>query len=153
MVTKGQKAPNFTLFDTELKQHSLSDYAGKKVVLLFYPGAFTSVCTKELCTFRDSLAKFNKVNAVVLGISVDSPFANKAFAEQNKISYPLLSDYERKVSELYGGVHTDFVGMKGYTVSKRAVFVVNENGDVVYVWVTDSPGNEPPYDEVIQAVQ
>lgn len=148
MINVGEKAPNFTLFDTERKEHSLSDYQGKKVVLAFYPGAFTGVCTKEMCTFRDSLSTFNKLNAVVLGISVDSPFTNKAFAEHNKLSFPLLSDYERVVSKLYGGVYEDFAGLKGYSASKRAVFVINENGTVTYAWVTDAPGTEPPYEEI-----
>ncbi|MCX7983928.1 MAG: peroxiredoxin [Bacteroidetes bacterium] len=152
MVTKGDKAPSFSLYDADRTERSLQEFTGKKVVLVFYPGAFTSVCTKELCTFRDTLAKFNKLNAVVLGISVDSPFANKAFADANKINFPLLSDYERKVSELYGGVHRDFAGLKGYTAAKRAVFVIDERGVVVYTWVTENPANEPPYDEVEQAL-
>lgn len=152
MVKVGDKAPTFTLFDTERKEHSLTDYKGKKVVLAFYPGAFTGVCTKEMCTFRDSMSKFNELNAVVLGISVDSPFANKAFAEQNKLTFPLLSDYDRTVSNLYGGVYEDFAGLKGYSASKRSVFVVDELGVVKYRWVTDAPGTEPPYEEVQRAL-
>ncbi len=153
MVTVGSKAPDFTLFDTERQERSLSDFAGKKVVLAFYPGAFTSVCTKELCTFRDSMAQLNSLNATIIGISVDSPFANKAFATQNNLEFPLLSDYERAVSNMYGGVHEDFAGLKGYSASKRAVFVIDEQGVVRYAWVTDTPGTEPPYDEIQQALK
>jgi peroxiredoxin len=153
MIKVGSKAPDFTLFDSDLQKHSLKDYSGKKVALAFYPGAFTSVCTKEMCTFRDSLSNFNKLNATVLGISVDSPFANKAFAEQNNLNFPLLSDYARNVSKLYGGVHEDFAGLPGYSVSKRAVFVIDEKGVVKYAWVTETPSNEPPYEEIKKALQ
>jgi peroxiredoxin len=89
----GDKAIEFTLLDTEKKPRSLKEFLGKKTVLLFYPGAFTGTCTKEMCTIRDSIAAFNSVKAQVIGISVDSPFANKGFANQNKLTFPLLSDY------------------------------------------------------------
>jgi peroxiredoxin len=151
-VKVGEKAPGFSLFDTEKKERTLQEFSGKKVVLVFYPGAFTSVCTKELCTFRDSLVRFNQLNAQVLGISVDAPFANAAFASQNQLQFPLLSDYNRTVSKSYGGVHEDFVGLKGYSVSKRAVFVVDGNGVVKYAWVSENPGVEPNYEEVAAAL-
>ncbi|MFN4268778.1 MAG: peroxiredoxin [Fervidobacterium pennivorans] len=146
MVQKGSIAPDFELFDTNLQKVKLSEIQGK-VVLVFYPGAFTSVCEKELCTFRDMLAKFNSLNATVLGISVDSPFANKAFAEKNRLNFRLLSDFGGIVARQYGGVHENFVGIPNYTVAKRAVFVV-ENGQVIYAWVTEDPRIEPPYDEI-----
>ena len=92
-IKVGSKAPEFTLFDTDKKPRSLSEFRGKNVVLAFYPGAFTGVCTKELCAFRDAMSNFNNLNAQVVGISVDSPFANKAFATQNNLQFPLLSDY------------------------------------------------------------
>lgn len=152
-ITVGTKAPSFSLVDAERKERTLHEFSGKKVVLVFYPGAFTSVCTKELCTFRDSLSQFNRLNAQVLGISVDAPFANAAFASQNQLQFPLLSDYTRSVSKSYGGVHEDFVGLKGYSVSKRAVFVIDENGIVKYVWVSENPGVEPNYDEVASALK
>ncbi|MRR39037.1 redoxin domain-containing protein, partial [bacterium] len=104
-LTVGSKAPAFTLVDTERKPRSLDEFLGKKTVLVFYPGAFTGVCTKEMCSFRDSLAAFNSMNAQVVGISVDSPFANKAFADVNKITYPLLSDYTKSVSASYTGLY------------------------------------------------
>ena len=153
MLNTGDKAVDFQLFNTNLEKVKLSQFRGKKVVLVFYPGAFTSVCKKELCTFRDSITRFEKLDAVVLGISVDSPFANKAFKEQNMISFELLSDYTREVSRRYGGVHEDFAGMEGYTASKRSVFVINPEGIITYSWVTDNPGEEPDYASVLTAVE
>ncbi|MGC8595270.1 MAG: peroxiredoxin [Candidatus Kryptoniota bacterium] len=152
-VEVGTKAPEFTLYDTDRKERKLSEFVGKKIVLAFYPGAFTGVCTKEMCTFRDSMSRFNDVNANVIGISVDPPFSNKAFAEQNKLNFPILSDYERKVIRLYGAYHDDFLGLKGYTAAKRAVFVIGTDGNISYKWVSDNPGVEPPYEEVIKAVE
>ncbi|HOV53161.1 MAG TPA: peroxiredoxin [Fervidobacterium sp.] len=146
MLKDGMDAVDFELYDHDLKKVRLSELQGK-VVLVFYPGAFTSVCEKELCTFRDMLAKFNNVNATVLGISVDTPFSNKAFAEKNKLTFRLLSDFSGTISKQYGGVHENFAGVPNYTVAKRAVFVI-ENMKVIYSWVTDNPGNEPPYEEV-----
>jgi peroxiredoxin len=152
-ITIGNTAPEFTLFDADKKSRSLSEFRGKKVVLAFFPGAFTGVCTKELCTFRDAMSQFNNFQAQVIGISVDSPFANKAFATQNNLQFPLLSDTTREVCKLYGGVHEDFAGIKGYSASKRAVFIVDSNGSVVYVWVSENPGVEPDYDAVVQALK
>lgn len=146
MLQVGQKAFDFELIDHELKTVKLSTLGGK-IVLAFYPGAFTSVCERELCTFRDMLAKLNNLNATVLGISVDTPFANKAFAEKNKLTFRLLSDFGGQVSKEYGGVHENFINIPNYTVAKRAVFVV-ENGVVIYSWVSDNPGVEPPYEEI-----
>lgn len=150
-VTIGQKAPNFTLVDTGRKPVTLSDFTGKKIVLLFYPGAFTGACEKEMCTFRDSLAEFNSMNAQVIGISVDSPFANKGFAEKNGITFPLLSDYTRNVSSQYCGLVNNFAGLAGLTVANRSVFVIDGSGTVTYSWISENPGVEPPYDEVKKA--
>lgn len=148
----GDKAPDFQLFDTDRKLRSLNEFAGSKVVLALFPGAFTGVCTKEMCTFRDSMSKLNDLNAKVVGISVDAPFANKAFASQNDLQFPLLSDYERTAATSYGGVHVDFAGLKGYSAAKRSVFVLDEKGMVKYIWVSEDPGQEPPYDEVTKAL-
>jgi glutaredoxin-dependent peroxiredoxin len=152
-INIGNKAPEFTLFDSDKKPRSLSEFRGKKTVLAFFPGAFTGVCTKELCTFRDAMSNFNNLNAQVVGISVDSPFANNAFAMQNNLQFPLLSDYTREVCKQYGGVHEDFAGLKGYTASKRAVFIVDANGSVKYAWVSENPGIEPDYDAISQALK
>jgi len=152
-LSKGSKAPEFTLFDTEKKPRSLSDFRNKNVVLAFYPGAFTGVCTKEMCTFRDAMSNFNDLQAQVVGISVDAPFANKAFAGQNNLQFPLLSDYTREVSKQYGGLQDDFAGLKGYSVSKRAVFIIGTDEMVKYAWVSENPGVEPEYDAIAAALK
>ena len=148
----GDKAPDFTLYDTEKKPRSLKEFLGKKTVLAFYPGAFTGVCTKEMCTFRDSLTRFNALNAQVVGISVDAPFANKAFATQNNLQFPLLSDFNRTALKAYGIVHEGSSGLNGYSTSKRSVFVLDKDGIVRYAWISDNPGVEPNYDEVTKAL-
>ncbi len=149
----GDKAPEFSLIDTERKERALKEFLGKKTVLAFFPGAFTGVCTKEMCTFRDSLANLGGLNAQVVAVSVDSPFANKAFADQNRLGFPVLSDYARDVSKKYAGLYEDFAGLRGYTAAKRAVFVLDKNGTVKYAWVTDNPGVEPDYTAVQKALE
>jgi peroxiredoxin len=151
-IKQGSSAPTFALYDTNRKERSLAEFGGKNVVLAFYPGAFTGACTKEMCAFRDSLTQFNQLNAQIVGISVDAPFANKAFADQNKLEFPLLSDYTRAVSRSYGGVYEDFAGLKGYAASKRAVYVVNGNGVVTYAWVSENPGVEPNYEDIKKVI-
>ena len=136
----GDKAPDFKLVDTDKKEHTLTEFLGKKTVVVFYPGAFTGVCTKEMCTFRDSLTNFSSMNAQIVGISVDSPFANKGFAAANNFTFPLLSDYTRTVSQQYGGLYDAFAGLPGLIASKRSVFVLDANGVVKYVWITENPG-------------
>jgi len=152
-IKVGSKAPEFTLFDTDRKSRQLSEFHGKKVVLAFYPGAFTGACTKELCAFRDAMSNFNNLNAQVVGISVDSPFANNAFATQNNLQFPLLSDFTREVCKQYCGVYEDFGGIKGYSASKRAVFIVDANNTVTYAWISENPGVEPDYNAVILALK
>lgn len=147
-IELNQKAVDFKLYNTERKEVALSDFLGKKVVLAFFPGAFTGGCTKEMCTLRDSMSTFNDLAAQVIGISVDSPFANKGFALQNQLTFPLLSDYTREVIKTYCGIHEDFVGLKGYTASKRAIFILDANHIVRYKWIADDPGQEPPYEEI-----
>jgi peroxiredoxin len=151
-VSIGNKAPDFSLFDTERKVRSLKEFMGKKTVLAFYPGAFTGVCTKEMCALRDSMIRFNELDAQVVGISVDSPFANKAFALQNNLQFPILSDFTRAVIQAYGIVHDGFAGLVGYLASKRSVFVLDKDGVVRYAWVSDNPGVEPNYDDVTNAL-
>src|SRR5262249_40585328 len=126
MINAGTPAPSFKLHNTKKEEVSLDSMKGKNVVLLFFPAAFTGVCTKEMCNFRDSLAQFNSLNAQVLGISVDSPFSNGAFAEKNNLNFPLLSDYTRDTVKKYGVALDDFAGMKGYTASRRAVYVLDK---------------------------
>ncbi len=147
-VVVGKKAPEFTLFDTNLKQRKLSEFFGKKIVLAFFPGAFTSVCTKEMCTFRDSLSRLNNLQAQVIGISVNDPWSNKGFAERNMLTFPLLSDYRRDVVKLYNIELKDFAGMKDYTAAKRSVFILDKEGVVRYKWVSDDPGVQPNYEDI-----
>lgn len=148
----GQPAPAFTLSDNTKAKVSLEGLRGKKVVLAFYPAAFTGVCEKEVCTFRDALSELNGLNATVLGISVDMPFSNNAFATKNNLNFPLLSDVNREVVNAYGIALNDFAGITGLTVAKRAVFIVDENGVVTYEWVGPNPGVEPDYSAVKAAL-
>jgi len=150
-LTVGSKAPEFSLYDTEKKMRNLSEFLGKKTVLVFFPGAFTGVCTKELCSFRDSMSALNSLDAQVVAVSVDAPITNKAFANQNKLTFPVLSDFTREVAKKYGGLYNDF-SVKGYTAAKRSVFVLDAQGTVTYAWITEDPGVEPNYDEVKKAV-
>jgi peroxiredoxin len=149
----GKQAPDFTLVDTERKPRSLAEFKGKKLILAFYPAAFTGTCTKEMCAFRDSLGDLSQLAAAVVGISVDTPFANKAFAEQHKINFPLLSDYTRQVVTSYGVQFPNLAGLTGYTAAKRSVFVLDGAGVIRYMWVSDDPTKEPNYEEVKKAVQ
>ena len=149
-LTVGQTAPDFTLPNVELKSQNLNDFSSNNVVLAFYPGAFTGVCTKEMCTLRDSMAKLNELKAQVVGISVDSPFANKAFAETNQLGFPLLSDTNRDVIKRYGIELSNFAGIEGYTVAQRSIFILDQNKVIRYAWVADNPGIEPNYEEIEQ---
>ena len=146
----GDKAPNFTLFNQDAETVSLSDFKGKNVVILFFPGANTGVCTKEMCTFRDELKVFEKLNAQVLGISVDMHFSLKMFHEKNNYNFPLLSDFNKKVIATYDVVLDVFVpGKFDYLgVAKRAAFVVAGDGTLKYVEVLASPGEEPNYNAI-----
>lgn len=148
MVNPGETAPNFKLPDTQRNMRSLEDYRGNKTVLAFFPGAFTAVCTKEMCTFRDSMSKFNKLNAKVIGISVDSPFSLAEFAKQNRLEFDLLSDSNNEVSTAYGALHDNFAGVPGLKASKRSVFILDNEGQVRYRWVSEDPGKEPDYAEI-----
>jgi glutaredoxin-dependent peroxiredoxin len=153
MVNQGEKAPTFTLHDSDRKPHNLHELLKPKAatLLAFFPGAFTSVCTKEMCKLRDDLAEFNKINAQVVGIDVNDPWTNKSFAEKNGLTFPILSDYNRDVVRMYNVFHNDFGNLKGYTVAKRSVFILDQNGVVTYKWVSDDPSKEPNYDELKKA--
>ncbi|MFX1271608.1 MAG: redoxin domain-containing protein [Promethearchaeota archaeon] len=152
MVDIGDIAPDFTLLEAPAKSVTLSEELKEgPVVLLFYPADFTSVCTEEMCFFRDTLADYNDLGANVLGISVDGIFSHAAFKEKNAIQFPLLSDWEKTVIHAYDVVHPDLAGMK--EVAKRAVFVVGVDGKVSYKWIGASLGDLPPFDEVTAAVK
>jgi len=151
MVSKinvGDKAPDFTLPDVDLKPRSLKEFLGQKIVLAFFVGAFTSTCTKEMCEFRDSMARLIDLNAQVIGLSVNDPFSNKGFTEKNRLPFPILSDYKREVIRTYGLELPNFAGLNGYTVANRSIFVIDSKGIVRYVWVSDNPAVEPNYQEI-----
>jgi peroxiredoxin len=148
----GQAAPEFSLYDNERQLRKLSDSKGQNVVLAFFPGAFTGVCTTEMCSFRDRFDAFNAMNAQVFGISVDTPMSQKAFSDANNLNFPLLSDHERKAVNAYGVTLPNFGRMEGFTASQRAVFVLDKEGIVRFKWVGESPANEPDYDEVQRQV-
>ncbi len=154
MVEIGEEMPKVKLVDTEFNEVSIpGDASGKPVVVAFFPGAFTSVCTKEMCTFRDSMAQFNSVNAKLYAVSVDGPFANKVFRDTNKLNFPILSDYNREAVEKFDVALNDFAKLKGYTAAKRAVFVADAKGVVKYRWVSNDPTVEPDYAEINKALQ
>jgi peroxiredoxin len=149
-VDVGSKAPDFTLTNQDRQPVTLSGLQGKSVVLAFFPAAFSSVCAKEMCTFRDSLGRLNQANAQVYGISVDTFFTLKAFQDQQALTFPLLSDFNKQVIRDYGVFNEDMIGLKG--IAKRAVFVIDKAGIVRHREVLDDARNEPDYDKVFQAL-
>lgn len=151
-VKVGDKAPDFTLPDTDMKQRSLKEFLGKKIVLAFFVGAFTSVCTKEMCAFRDSMARLIDLKAQVIGISVNDPFSNKEFEQKNRLTFPILSDYNRDVIKTYGVEMHNFAGLDGYTVAERSIFILDKNGIVRYVWMSEDPTVEPDYKKIEKAL-
>jgi peroxiredoxin len=152
-VKVGDKAPDFTLIDADMKSRSLHDFLGQKVVLAFFVGAFISTCTKEMCTFRDSMARLRNLQAQVIGISVNDPFSNRGFSEKNRLPYLILSDYKREVIKRYGLEIADFAGLKGYTVAKRSIFILDKEGIVRYMWVSENQSVEPDYEAIQQALK
>ncbi len=141
----GQQAPEFSLFNTEKNKISLSDYRGKPVVLLFFPLAFTGVCTNEMCSMRDSMSTYNDLNAEIIGISIDSLFVLDRFKKENNLEFTLLSDFNKTVSRDYGCQYETFVfEMMG--VAKRSAFVIDGEGIVRYAEVLESAGELPNFD-------
>ncbi len=145
-ATVGSNAPEFTLPNQDRQPVSLGGSAGKNVVLAFFPAAFTSVCQKELCYFRDQLASLNSANATVYGISVDTPFTLKEFSKQNGLTFDLLSDFNKQAIAAYDVSNPDMLGLKG--ISRRAVFVIDGAGVIRHREVTASPGDEPDYQKI-----
>ena len=146
----GSKAPDFTLTSHERQPVTLSAQRGRPVVLAFFPAAFSSVCTKELCTFRDSLAPLNAANAQVFGVSVDTFFTLKAYHDAQQLTFPLLSDFNKQAIRDYGVFNEDMIGLKG--IAKRAVFVIDKDGIVRHREVLDDARNEPDYEKVFTAL-
>jgi len=148
----GQPAPGFTLHDSDKKEVSLSDFTGKNVVLLFFPLAFTSVCTAELCSMRDNISTYNDMNAQVLAVSVDTVFTLDKFKKEQQLNFPLLSDFNKEVSAAYGSLYENFVmGMKG--VSKRSAFVIDTKGNIRYAEVLEDAGKVPDFEGIQNALK
>lgn len=144
-IQVGQKAPDFTLFDSDKNKVSLSAMAGSPVVILFFPLAFTGVCTKELCSVRDNIATYNQTNAKVIGISVDSLFTLAKFKEDQQLNFTLLSDFNGTAASSYGVLYDVFPAFEMEKVSKRAAFVVDAEGVVRYAEVCPTPGDLPNF--------
>jgi peroxiredoxin len=143
----GAKAPDFTLSDQDRTPITLSDELKKgPVVLAFFPAAFSGTCTQEMCTFRDSMSDLNRLSASVIGVSTDTFFALKAWADAQRFTFPLLSDYNKTIIGEYGVVNPDMIGLKN--IAKRAVFVIDRNGIVRHREVLDDARNEPDYEKV-----
>ena len=150
-VEVGAKAPDFTLPNQDREPVTLSEQVKKgPVVLAFMPAAFSSVCTTEICKFRDSAASLNTVNATVLGITVDTFFALKAWGDQQHFSFPLLSDFNKDVTAKYGVLNPDMIGLKG--IAKRSIFVIDKSGVVRHREVLEDARNEPNYDAIKQSL-
>ena len=147
----GDSAPGFSLKNTDLQDVSLADYAGKNVVLLFVPLAFTGVCTQELCDISAGINAYDDLGAQVLGISVDSPFSLKAWAEKEGITIPLLSDFNKEVSAAYSAQFEDLMGLKG--IAKRSAFVVDGAGTIRYASVSDDPKILPDFAAIKACLQ
>jgi glutaredoxin-dependent peroxiredoxin len=147
----GSKAPDFTLVNQDREPVKLSEQIGKdSIVLAFFPGAFSGVCTKEMCTLRDSMAQLNGLGAKVYGISTDTFFTLKAWGDQQKLGFPLLSDYNKDAIKAYDVVNPDMIGLKN--IAKRAVIVIDKGGIVRYREVLDDARNEPDYEKLRQAL-
>lgn len=146
-IQTGQQAPDFKLFDTDKKEVALEDFKGKNVLLLFFPLAFTSVCTAELCSIRDNFKMYEQLDVQPLGISVDSLFTLGKFREEQNLNFPLLSDFNKEISRAYGSLYESFgFGMKG--VSKRSAFLIDGQGVVQYAEVLENAGEQPDFSAI-----
>jgi len=146
-ITVGQPAPDFTLYSSDKKQVTLSEQKGQNVLLLFFPLAFTGVCTAELCSVRDNINWYNNVNAKIFGISVDALHSLAKFKEDQQLNFTLLSDFNKDVSKAYESLYDMFgFNMKG--VSKRSAFVIDRDGIVRYAEVLDNAGELPDFNKI-----
>ena len=150
-IQVGDTAPTFTLPNSENQPVSLESFAGQPVVVLFFPLAFTGVCTAEMCTMRDAMGQYNGLNAQVLGISVDSPFTLAKFKAEEDLNFPLLSDFNKTAAGAYGVVYEDFYGLHG--VAKRSAFVIGPDGKVAYAEVLEDAGQQPDYHALQQTLR
>jgi glutaredoxin-dependent peroxiredoxin len=149
----GRMAPDFELPDINMNMHKLSDYRGKTLVIAFFPAAESPVCTSEMCSFRDSQKELMELDAKIIGISVDGPFANKAFSQNRQLTFPLLSDYKRETINRYGIVMNNLGNLKDYDAAKRSIFIVDPNGKIQYEWVSDNPLVQPNYEEIKSSLE
>lgn len=148
----GRPAPNFALYSSEKKRITLSELQGQNVLLLFFPLAFTSVCTAELCSVRDQMSFYNRVNAKVFGISVDSPQTLAKYKEEQQLNFTLLSDFNKEISAAYGCLYETFsYNMKG--VSKRAAFIIDKTGIIRYAEILEQAGNQPDFNKITQILE
>lgn len=148
----GQQAPDATLVSTDRKQVRISDLRGKTTVLAFFPAAFTGTCTKEMCRFRDDHGRLDALDAQVVGISADTPFVLAEWAKQHNLRQTMLSDFNHEAMRAYGVYDGNFAGLLN-GIARRSIFVLDKTGRLVYTWMADKPGLEPPYEEVEAAVQ
>ena len=147
----GQPAPNFTVYDSEKKQVTLSEFKGNNVLLLFFPLAFTKTCTQELCHVRDNISWYNNTDAKVFGISVDALHTLARYKADQQLNFTLLSDFNKEVSRLYGSIYEMFgYNMKG--VSKRSAFVIDKAGVVRYTEVLENAGEQPNFEAIQQVL-
>lgn len=150
-ITVGSQAPDFTLYSTEKQKVSLEDYTGKNVLILFFPLAFTSVCTAELCGVRDNILSYNNLNVEIIGISVDSLYTLAKFKAENSLNFPLLSDFNKETSRAYGSLYEEWgFDMRG--VSKRSAFVIDKDGLVRYAEVLENAGDVPDFTAVQRTI-
>ena len=151
MLQIGQKAPSFTTVDSAKNKVSLEDFKGKNVLLLFYPAAFTGVCTKELCSTRDELSYYENLNVQILAISVDGIFTLAKFKELNNYNFPLLCDFNKEVSAAYGVLYAEWNFMKG--IAKRSAFVIDKEGTIRYAEIKEMAGDLPDFDTIKKTLE
>ncbi|MBW0179386.1 peroxiredoxin [Sediminibacterium sp.] len=151
-IQAGAVAPDFSLFDTDKNKVSLADQKGKNVVVLFFPLAFTGVCTTELCNVRDNISLYNNTNAVVFGVSVDSLFSLGKFRDEQKLNFQLLSDFNKEAAKAFGVLYDTFPAFEMQGVSKRAAFVIDAAGVVRYAEVCPTPGDLPNFAAIQQTL-
>ncbi len=151
-IQAGAIAPQFSLFDTDKNKVSLADQKGKNVVVLFFPLAFTGVCTTELCNVRDNISLYNNTNAVVFGVSVDSLFSLGKFRDEQNLNFQLLSDFNKEAAAAYGVLYETFPAFEMQGVSKRAAFVIDKEGVVRYAEVCPTPGDLPNFEAIQQTL-
>lgn len=147
-IEVGQSAPDFSLYDSNKTKITISEFRDQNVLLLFFPLAFTSTCTKELCSIRDNISQYIDLNAVVFGISVDSPQTLAKYKEEQKLNFSLLSDFNKEVSVLYGCLYENFSTMRMKGVSKRSAFIIDRKGILKYAEVLESAGELPDFQKI-----